>query len=572
MAAGIVLGQAILYGPSLVGWKILLPLDYLAKAGVYLPRSGENEKLALHNFVLSDLVLQDEPNRRFAASEIHAGRWPLWTPNQFVGSPFAGYPKYSPLKILASCVASPAILAWSQVLLAVFVGLGAYAFSRSALRVGHWPAVLAAWCWPLTGFFVFWQGYNLPLAAAWLPWMLLAVDKAARQASRRAGLGLAFVTCLTLISGQLDIAAQVLLASGFYAVWCFADEYGKECFTRRIVSPLIAVAAGWMLGILLAAPYLLPILEYTRSGARMARRSQGEQERPTVGLDALPQTVLPDMYGSTQDGSIAMFPKGEGNLLESSSATYAGLLATLFLAPLAWCSRRHRSISIFWIVLGLLGLSWCLDLPVVVDIMKMPGLNMLSYNRFVFVTSFAIVAMAATGLEVLRQGEAGWRLWFWLPVALLAILLLWCGYRTTVLPETLADVMRAVKKGYQVPGIADPAAAARIQATYVHSYAVAAILCALGIAGWLLLGLRTTWRRWLLPAVGALLVADLLWFAYGRSAECDPDLYYPRIPVLEQLSKAAPGRIIGYHCLPAIVGKRNTYATFAAMTAWTRHA
>ena len=265
VVAGIVFGQAILYGPSLVGGKILLPLDFLTRPGVYIPVSKESEKVGIHDFVLSDLVLQDEPNRQFAASEIHAGRWPLWTPYQYAGSPFAGYPKYSPLKILASCVASPVILAWSQVLLAAFVGLGAYAFCRTVLQIGRWPAVLAAWCWPLTGFFVFWQGYNLPLAAAWLPWMLLAVDKAARQASRWAGPGLAAATCLTLISGQLDIGAQVLLASGFYAVWCFIDEYGTQGFARRIRSPLIVVVVGWMLGFLLASPYLLPILEYTRS-------------------------------------------------------------------------------------------------------------------------------------------------------------------------------------------------------------------------------------------------------------------------------------------------------------------
>ena len=31
--------------------------------------------------------------------------------------------------------------------------------------------------------------------------------------------------------------------------------------------------------------------------------------------------------------------------MESSAAAYAGVLATLLVAPLAWCSRRHRSIN-----------------------------------------------------------------------------------------------------------------------------------------------------------------------------------------------------------------------------------
>jgi hypothetical protein len=55
----------------------------------------------------------------------------------------------------------------------------------------------------------------------------------------------------------------------------------------------------------------------------------------------------------------------------------------------------------------------------------------------------------------------------------------------------------------------------------------------------------------LLPLTGAVLVGDLLWFGYGRSAQCDPALYFPPIPVLEEVAKSTPGRIIGADCLPA---------------------
>jgi hypothetical protein len=47
--AGIILGQAVLYGHSLLGKKILLPLDILAQAGVYIPQTAETAGLAPHN-------------------------------------------------------------------------------------------------------------------------------------------------------------------------------------------------------------------------------------------------------------------------------------------------------------------------------------------------------------------------------------------------------------------------------------------------------------------------------------------------------------------------------------------
>src|SRR5205823_9713457 len=84
----IVLGQAILYGPSLIGQKILLPLDLLARPEMYIPQTAETAKIVPHNFMLVDLIDVYEPARQFAASEIHQGRFPLWAPYQYGGAPF----------------------------------------------------------------------------------------------------------------------------------------------------------------------------------------------------------------------------------------------------------------------------------------------------------------------------------------------------------------------------------------------------------------------------------------------------------------------------------------------------
>jgi hypothetical protein len=62
-------------------------------------------------------------------------------------------------------------------------------------------------------------------------------------------------------------------------------------------------------------------------------------------------------------------------------------------------------------------------------------------------------------------------------------------------------------------------------------------------------------HQWCCGPETAILLGDLLWFAYGRSTQCDPSLYYPRIPVLEELAAAPPGRIIGYHCFPATLAQ-----------------
>lgn len=611
--AGIVLGQVILYGPSLAGRKVLLPLDLLAQPGMYFPGSPDVARSEAKSPYLVDLVFLSEPARRFAASELHAGRLPLWAPYGYAGAPFV-WPKFSPFLLFQCCTESPVVLAWAQLLMALVAGLGAYLFFGRVLGASFWPATIAAWCYPLTAFFVLWQGYPTSSSVVWFPWLLLAVDgtvaRGEGQGARGAPIGLAIVTCLVLVSGHLDVAGQVLLGSGLYGLWrlrqakqlnelhglheeaglensvagcedlthCKEAQRGAESsfplrpsrlcglmafrsigFGRASRRALMMLAVGWALGFLLAAPYLLPLLEYTQTSARLADRSAGKEERSPVGLAALPQVVLPKMYGLPESGSFPIFPKGQTSYMESSAAAYIGVFATLFLAPLAWCSRRHRSLNLFWFFLILLGLSWCLNVPGFVHLLRLPGLNMMSHNRLVFGASFALLALAATGLDVLLHGPRQWQRWFCFPAVLLAALCLWCVYRTVVLPEPVDSqlaqaILQAgddIPQGHQAAWVHDLNGVQRVQAWFVREYAAAALLCGIAVAAWCLLWSRESWLPRLVPALGLVLMADLLWFGWGRRPQCDPALYYPPVPVLAQVAKAAPGRVIGCDCLPA---------------------
>ena len=67
IALGIVVGQVVLYGPSLVGSKVLLPLDLLAQPGTYLPLKPGQAPPIPHNFVRMDLIHIGEPARQFIA-------------------------------------------------------------------------------------------------------------------------------------------------------------------------------------------------------------------------------------------------------------------------------------------------------------------------------------------------------------------------------------------------------------------------------------------------------------------------------------------------------------------------
>ena len=71
-------------------------------------------------------------------------------------------------------------LAWIQLLKSLVAGVGMYVFLRSVVKVSFAPAAIAAWCFPLSGFLVIWQGYSMTQTLVWYPWLLIAVDYTVR--------------------------------------------------------------------------------------------------------------------------------------------------------------------------------------------------------------------------------------------------------------------------------------------------------------------------------------------------------------------------------------------------------
>ena len=549
--AGIVATQFILYGPSLLGAKILLPADNLA--GSYLPRTREWSVRA-QNPRASDRVMAFEPDRLFAAAEIKAGRFPIWTPCDYGGEPVQG-PKYSPFWLLTCLTASPKVLAWAQLLLALTAGVGAYAFCRRVLEVSFWPATFIAWCYPIIAYFVLWQGYYLCGPVSLLPWLLYAVKRTIKR-NALAPIGLAVITALVLVSGQLDVAGQVLLISGLYALWCLAG-----CWLQpgQLLTSKTAwlVVSGWSLGFLLAAPQILPTIEYVRTGHRMMARAKGGEDRPPIGITALPEIVLPDVYGSDQRGSIDLYPPRQANLPESASSAYVGLSASLLLAPLAWFNPRRRWQNLFWLGIAILGVGWSINLPGLVQILRLPGLNMMSHNRLTFATSFAVLALAATGLEALATGQVKWHRSFWFLATVLAGLFGWCLYRSQYPPEPLATLLpNEIITGKPLDfflTVRTPEDVWAAQSWFEQHYLLSAVWCAAGLL--VLLCLWKQEQRYLLPFAGFLMMGDLLCFGHGRYLQSEPALWYPPIPALREIAKAIPGRVIGFDCLSATLAQ-----------------
>jgi hypothetical protein len=547
--AGIVITQLILYAPSLAGLRYMMPLRILSESPVYTPVYPGAQRLIPHDYVLTDLTFFAEPERVFVNSELRAGRLPTWTPYRFAGAPtwpLGLSPQWWP----AYLIRSPVVLAYTQLLVALTAGLGAYVFFRRVLKASFWPATIAAWCYPLTGAYILWVGFWLPAVMSWLPWCLLAVDSCVRKPLGWGGPALAMFTTFCLVGGALDVAGQVLLACGVYGVWCLFDEYGVRLLRRQPMLAAGTMTLGWLLGFAAAACILLPLLEYTSTGVRMMAREHGREERPPKGIVELPEFVLPDMYGSTMYGSFRILANAYP---ESAAGGYAGLFATLLVAPLALCRKGRRSFNILWVILIFISVSWTLNVPGMVWLLRRPGMNMMSHNRFVFVYAFAVIALCATGLDALWRGHVlPERKWYFIPMIILLELLGWCIYRGSVLPEPIrTQLAAAVRQGQITASVRSLQDVALVQHGFAKSYLIAGGLALLTLCAWIVIWSWPKPGKWFVTAVAGVMLADLLWFGFGRAPQSRPSLYFPPVPLLQRLASQPPGRIVGFDCLPA---------------------
>jgi hypothetical protein len=526
--AGWLLPQILLLGPALVGQTVDLPVDLLAHYHAYLPDRPEYEKVLHHGRELFDLVALYPEAREFATSELRAGRLPLWQPANYAGAPFTAWPTYSPFELLYYVAPRPVTLAWMALVQAVTVGLGMWLFLSRALRLSYWPAALGSWCAPLTGFITVWHG-ALPLGAVlWLPWLLLAVHSAIQRPSGFGGIGVALVTALMLLSGHPGMGGLVLLTTGFYFLWLLASDLCADGWWKGAASSGAVVGVGWLIGFLIAAPYLLPLLEYGRTGVRMQARTGGYDERPPEGIEGIPAILWPEVNGGETHANTSR-TTNNSSLTEGASGAYAGLLAALWLAPLAWRDRRLRAQTIFWTLLVSVSLGWTLNVPGLVDLLQSKPLRplaSLSFNRWVFATADAILILAAIGLESLLAGAPKFR-WRWLiPMALLGAFCGWCLFRFLTLTPELRD------QGF------------------ARCFLLGAAVCVAGLGGWATTFSSGPRIKWVRVGLICLLPAELLWFAWCERRQADPALYFPRVAVLEKLATLPPGRVWGVNCLP----------------------
>jgi hypothetical protein len=429
-------------------------------------------------FVGSDLRCFFFAVREATAAALRAGHLPGWQRGIFLGYPLVADPQAAIFDVgtwLTLPWNAPRALTLATLLHLCVAGWGMLAWLR--LRgLSPAPALLGALLFALGAKqTVHVQHWNFAASLAWWPWMLAGLEGFAERGRGRFLVLTAVAAALSWLGGAAQMAYFGTLVAGARAL-----TLAPRLWRRRPVDALLALAAA-PLGLVLAAPMVLPVVELAQLGPRGTGTAYAFAT----------SWKWPDRWGL----ALFLVPRAYGGrwiIDEMNLWEATGYLAILPLGLAAAAPLRRRGLWLF-LALAVLGVWLCFGADAWLGLHHafyrfLPGYGPFrNPTRSLFVTSFASAVLAAEGLAALLEDSGAARGW------------------RVVLP--LLAVAVVTPQLTRFASFSLDAAAARASASTTVALALGGV--AWIAAGWAVRSAGPAWRTAWALAPCALVLADL---------------------------------------------------------------
>ena len=521
--AALAAAVGFLFQESLFGGRGLVPAD-----GVMSFPPWQETKIP-SNLLLSDQFLVFLPQHEFVHQQFQQGHFPLWNPCLDCGVPNLGSVQGAllfPINLLLLPLSPFYASGIAAFLKLVLAGWFMMLYLRQ-LGVSNSGAFVSGLAFSLSGYMIVWLGHPHTNSAMFLPLYFYFIERFFQAVRRRTPiwgscLGLAITCGCTFLGGHPPTMVQMAVVIGCYLLvrWW---QHRREPMLR----PVGFLAAAVITGFLLAAPAILPFLEYDHYSSEVASSNNLHRSASSLSVKFLLFYLLPHGSGSPTVGWGTTFSDlglGQGISNFNEHTGYVGVLPLLF-ALCAVVQRRcfwtrFFGISVLVYVLFIVGTP---PLPSLFGLV--PVLNNTSPMRLLLMVGFGLAVLAGLGWDSFWR-SASIRLKyccvaaFWIVVA---AVLLGCGW--VAAPHW--HVLEPGAKSY----------------LWLQLYMLAGSLVVSG----LFFVPSISRPGGLAPAVVLLwIVADLLLFAWGYNPAIPRDRYYPDTPAIEWLQqRAGHSRFIG---------------------------
>jgi len=376
-------------GRALLTGRVFGPVDIPYSTEPLQQLRVANGIASAHNGALSDVSSQEIPWRSALKYAFAHRALPLLDPFLLCGAQLAGSGQpaaWSPFTLVSLLLPLGASITFTATIAFFLAAFGCYLYTREsgcsdivALFAG------AAWmCATPVAFFIEW-----PTGPAWatLPLILLATRRVIEAPSTRHAALLTTALALLVLAGHPETALHVV------AIGCV---YGVIELARRrtgLLRPIAFALAAGALALAITAIYLLPLLEAAPQTIEYASRRGYYAIQPHVTVPAeLGARLLADFFPQL----LNQHWSGRYTVPMDSFAVGSIVLA---LALYGLWRSRHRD-KWFFCALALFGAMARIGFAPLMNLLqKLPLFDIAINERFAFASAFALVILAAFGLD-----------------------------------------------------------------------------------------------------------------------------------------------------------------------------
>jgi len=359
----------------------------------------------------SDLWNDRLPTRAFLGASLRRGESPAWMPGIYTGFPSIAQVEIGALYpsnwILFGLLGPYTAFAWAQILPLWIAGLGTYWLARE-LGLPIESRLLASGVFSLCGFLVaHLRQLNMVDAAAWIPFLVLFIERIAAGRPGRAPLCLALLWALQLLAGHPQISYLTALVLGaYFAARRWQERNSDAARSWPVGRALASLVVSITLGTLLAAAQLVPAAELSRLTYREAGLGLAEATQFAASPLTIWTFFAPALFGDARDDSFRL----SGLFWEQYG--YLGLLPALLAIVGLVAARNHRHARVF---AALAALSYLLVLGKNTPVFGwafavVPGMRYFRFpTRFLVFVELGLALLAAFGLAAMLEKLRGAR-------------------------------------------------------------------------------------------------------------------------------------------------------------------
>ena len=399
----------VFFFPVLAFNKTFFAFDCLFE---YFPWKSINSAFRSHNPLITDPVNAYYPplfysTHYYFQQHFQINDIPFWFNLNFSGLPF--FPYGNPLPFILYTL-FPLSIAHDLLLFISITGCGAFTFLYlREIRLSFWASIFGAITWMFNGYVMVWFEFeHIPMMALGLSASLFSIERwfNKRNLLSLMGIIVSFGFCLTISYAHVLIYQFIFFTC--YIIFRFIkniyDSNEKPANKNMHISIILACILSGIIGahFLTSNIYLYQNNQRTGMDTKVLFDNTGK-----VLPKYLTTSIFPDFFGSPTK-KLNFIPRSSFNQSYNNYnelCLYSGII-TLFLTFISLLFIRKSPYIVFFLLFALTCLTSSMGSPIYSPLARwIPGLNLSSPTRILFLYGFSICMMASFGFHFLLKDK-----------------------------------------------------------------------------------------------------------------------------------------------------------------------